>query len=76
MGDHLTMLRACTDVNMVKLPASLAKDPMLLVAAVAKVVADTASNQLLSAGNRQTAKDVAAFLVECIGAITALAEGK
>ena len=76
LGDHLAMLRACAAVNTVKLPEILAKDPMPLVAAVAKVVADAAGNQLLSAGNRQTAEDVTAFLVERISAITALAEGK
>ena len=70
------MLRACAAINMVKLPASLAKDPMSLVVALVKVVADAASNQLLSASNHQTAKDVAAFLVQRISAITALAEGK
>ena len=40
------MLRVCTTMNVVELLASLAKDRMSLVA---KVVADAASNQLLSA---------------------------
>ena len=76
LGDHLALLRACATVNTVKLPESLAKDAMPLVATVAKVVAEAASNQLLSANHCQTAEDVAAFLVERISAITPLAEGK
>ena len=72
----MSFLRACAAVNSVKLSEPLASDPMPLVAAVTKVVADAAGNALLAEQDRAVAEDAAQYLVERLSAITALAEGK
>ena len=76
LDQHLTVLKVCAAITSSQLPATLAAEPMPLVAAVAKVIADATTNPLLSEGNRKLAQDVAAFLVERLSAVTALAEVK
>ena len=59
LSQHLSFLRACAAVNSVKLSEPLASDPMPLVAAVTKVVADAAGNALLAEQDRAVAEDAA-----------------
>ena len=53
----MSFLRACAAVNSVKLSEPLASDPMPLVAAVTKVVADAAGNALLAEQDHVVAED-------------------
>ena len=59
LAQHLSFLRACTAINSVKLLESLASDPMPLVTAVTKVVANAAGSALLAEQDHAVAEDAA-----------------